>query len=438
MRLMKKLLDRGSAGELKLEPEEQEDMWHAYNLIAVGDSLRATTVRKVVQTSDTGSSTTTKRRMMLTIEVMDVDYDSAACALRVKGRTIEENDFVKKGSYHTLDLELHNAFTLRKHVWDSIALDRVEVACNPAKQADVAAIIMHEGLANVCLITEHLTINRQKIEHTVPRKRKGLCAQHDKGMEKFFDVIIAAMIKHINFGIVRAIIVASPGFIKEQFFQYMLVKAARDDLRQILENRTRFILLHSSNGFKHALTEVLQDPLVKDRLADTRAAGEMKLLDQFMHLLNDEPEKAYYGLEVVEKANQAQAVECLLITDELFRNIDFVKRRRYVNLVDSIKENGGEVRLFSSMHASGERLGQLTGIAAILRFPMPDLDLADDHHHHHHETNNEQDEFNNGDLQSNPNRIVNHFNNNNNDNDDNESTNNYRTLNENRAEASAW
>ncbi len=37
----------------------------------------------------------------------------------------------------------------------------------------------------------------------------------------------------------------------------------------------------------------------------------------------------------------------LLITDELFRNIDFIKRRRYVQLVDSVKESGGEVRLFS-------------------------------------------------------------------------------------------
>ena len=326
MRLIKRNIDRGS-GELKLEPEEQEDMWHAYNLISVGDGLRASTVRKVVQTSDTGSSTTSKRRMMLTIEVHAVDYDSAACALRVKGRTIEENEFVKKGrprvshasnhvpsvasgSHHTLDLELHNAFVLSKHEWDSIALDRVDMACNPAHQADIAAIVMHEGLANVCLITEHLTINRQKIEHTIPRKRKGLCAQHDKGMERFFDAILAAITKHINFAVVKVVIVASPGFIKDQFYQYMLTKAAREDERLILENRTKFILLHSSNGFKHALTEILQDPLVASRLSDTKAAGEMKLLDQFMQLLNDEPEKAYYGLEVVEKANQAQAIEC--------------------------------------------------------------------------------------------------------------------------------
>ena len=44
------------------------------------------------------------------------------------------------------------------------------------------------------------------------------------------------------------------------------------------------------------------------------------------------------------------------------------------------------------MHASGERLGQLTGIAAILRFPMPDLDLLDEHHHNDHEMNSDQQE----------------------------------------------
>ena len=97
MRLIKRNIDRGFGGELKLVPEEQEDMWHAYNLIATGDSLRASTVRKVVQTSDTGSSTTTKKRMILNIDVISVDYDSSACALRVRGRTTEENDFVKKG-----------------------------------------------------------------------------------------------------------------------------------------------------------------------------------------------------------------------------------------------------------------------------------------------------------------------------------------------------
>jgi len=30
--------------------------------------------------------------------------------------------------------------------------------------------------------------------------------------------------------------------------------------------------------------------------------------------------------------------------------------------------------IFSSMHVSGEQLKQLSGIAALLRFPLPDLE----------------------------------------------------------------
>ena len=36
------------------------------------------------------------------------------------------------------------------------------------------------GLANVCLLTEHMTILRQRIELSIPRKDKGSSSNHDK------------------------------------------------------------------------------------------------------------------------------------------------------------------------------------------------------------------------------------------------------------------
>lgn len=55
-------------------------------------------------------------------------------------------------------------------------------------------------------------------------------------------------------------------------------------------------------------------------------------------------------------------------------------RKSYINIVNSVREMGGDVKIFSSLHISGEQLEQLTGIAAILRFPMPELedDESDD------------------------------------------------------------
>jgi protein pelota len=45
--------------------------------------------------------------------------------------------------------------------------------------------------------------------------------------------------------------------------------------------------------------------------------------------------------------------------------------------VDAVRDGGGESLVFSSMHVSGEQLNQLSGIAAILRFPLPDLEDAE-------------------------------------------------------------
>lgn len=37
------------------------------------------------------------------------------------------------GAYHTLDLELNRKFALYKDEWDSVALDRIETACDVTK-----------------------------------------------------------------------------------------------------------------------------------------------------------------------------------------------------------------------------------------------------------------------------------------------------------------
>ena len=76
-------------------PEEAEDMWHVYNLITEGDSVRSTTIRKVQNESSTGSSTSSRIRTTLTIAVEDIDFDSQSCQLRLKGRNIVENQYVK-------------------------------------------------------------------------------------------------------------------------------------------------------------------------------------------------------------------------------------------------------------------------------------------------------------------------------------------------------
>lgn len=116
-------------------------------------------------------------------------------------------------------------------------------------------------------------------------------------------------------------------------------------------------------------------------------------------------------------AAEVGAIAVLLLTDALFRTNSVPKRRKFAQLVQDVESSGestgcvcvcerdgtaassvmgllclpippflpalllsragGEVHVFSSGHASGEQLAQLSGIAAVLRFPMPELEDAE-------------------------------------------------------------
>ena len=182
MKLVRKDIEKDNAGQVTLVPEEPEDMWHTYNLVQVGDSLRASTIRKVQTESSTGSVGSNRVRTTLTLCVEAIDFDSQACQLRVKGTNIQENEYVKMGAYHTIELEPNRQFTLAKKQWDSVVLERIEQACDPAWSADVAAVVMQEGLAHICLVTPSMTLTRAKVEVNIPRKRKGNCSQHDRAL----------------------------------------------------------------------------------------------------------------------------------------------------------------------------------------------------------------------------------------------------------------
>ena len=84
--------------------------------------------------------------------------------------------------------ESNRKFTLVKREWDSVALERIEMATDPSKSADLAAVVMQDGLANLCLVTNSLTLVRAKIDINLPRKRRGNTQQHEKAMHKFYEV----------------------------------------------------------------------------------------------------------------------------------------------------------------------------------------------------------------------------------------------------------
>ncbi|EMC99540.1 hypothetical protein BAUCODRAFT_340166 [Baudoinia panamericana UAMH 10762] len=381
MRLVRQNIERkDGSGSATLLPEEPEDMWHAYNLIRPTDLLRASAVRKIINESASGSRSNERVHITLTIRVTKLDFDPQAAQLHVSGRVAEENKHVKLGSFHTLDLELQRNFTLEKaDGWDSVALDTLKESVNQDAKAQLWAVIMQEGLANICLITEYQTILRQRIDVQLPKKRAG-STDHEKRVDRFYQTTFDSLLRQVDLADPKPVVIASPGYTASSFQQYIKVQATTGSNKQVQQLVPKLIIAHSASGHLHSLAEVLSNPAVTSKLSDTKFARESQLVDRFFELIRKDDARAWYGPRECEAAVDRGAVGqgggTLLISNSLFRSQNIQTRKRWVKLVDEVKAQGGEVRVLSSMHDSGRRLEGLGGIAAILTYPIEDLDNA--------------------------------------------------------------
>jgi protein pelota len=361
-------------------------------MIQENDKITAKAVRRVSKVSDAGSTSSQRIAMVLTIVVTSTEFDIGSGQLHVSGKVAVENEHVKMGQHHTLDLELNRKFTLAKaDGWDSVAIEQLKEACDTERKAELWAVVLGEGTANICMITEHQTILRQHIEVSVPRKRKGGADGHSKGMDRFFSTTLSTLLRQADLantsstpqGKTLPLLLASPGFVAQAFLQYMKAEATRTTNKPLLALLPSVIIAHASSAHVHALSDILSSPAITTKLSDTKYARETALMDKFLTLMRQDDGRAWYGPREVERAVDKGGVGrgggVLMINNALFRAQNVAERRRWVALVDRVREvEGGEVRVFSSLHESGKRLEGLGNVAAILTYPIEDLDEEDD------------------------------------------------------------
>lgn len=386
-------------------------MYIASEIITTGDLLRGRALRKVSKTNDIGSTSSQRITITLTIQVISKPvFDDETGTLHVPGRVTSENEHVKLGSHHTLDLELNRKFELEKIAdgddgsggWDLVALDLLRQACNPVARASTWAVVMGEGIANIVLLTQHQMLLRQRIEVPVPRKRKGGIDGHDKGMDKFYSTTLSTLLRHMDLSNSSAnssstapstqtsapdktvpLVIASPGFTAQSFLAYIKAEASRTNNKPLLALIPSIITAHSSNHHVHSLKEALADKTLTSRLSDTRFARETALMDRFTTLLRTDDGRAWYGPKEIERAVEKGAVGrgggVLLISSKFVQGKGIKERKRWDTLMRQVREvEGGEVRILSEKHESGQRLEGLGGIAAILTYPLEDLDQSDE------------------------------------------------------------
>ena len=346
-------LKPGQSGFVHLIIDTEEDLWALYNIMAIGDCIKLATFRKVQHES--GSKVTSKKRkMVLTLRIEEIDYSPEG--IRFRGKNVSQNEYVAIGQYQTDEICINSFFSLYKSCWDEMYIDTLKKATDVTQTSEVVAILMEEGIANLFYLTNTQTVNKGKINLSIPKKRNG-STQHDKGREKFFQQILDKFLKNINFENIKVIIIASPGFTQEDFRKYMEEKIENNkDFANLKNNLKKIIYTHSSSGFKHSLEEILAKKEIKNLIKDVKCVDDVSVMERFNEILGTEMDKIFFGYKQFLIAYEKKAIDTLIFTDGYVRKITGNERKELNKKIQELKSGAVEVCQFSSLHTTGEKV----------------------------------------------------------------------------------
>ena len=340
MRVLEERL-KDSEGEIKLIPENLEDLWHLKYIIEPGDIVFALT-KRISESSDKLRSDKEKVTVRLGIRVEKVEFHRFANRLRITGVIVAG---VEDSGYHTINITVGKELSIIKE-WKEEQLRRIKEAEEAARRPEIVIVTIEEGEASIGVVRQWGVEEVEVIRESYGKDRGSY------RREFFGDV--ASAIERMDF---KYLVVAGPGFAKDDFMKFLKEKHP--------EMANKAIVVDTSSIGTRGFIEVLKRGVL-DRIAgELRIAEEAKYLDTLLERIAKGRGVAY-GLEEVREAVSYSAVETLLVADEFLRE----EREQWDidSLMREVERGGGKVVIMSTEFEPGKRLMALGGIAALLRF----------------------------------------------------------------------
>jgi protein pelota len=331
-------------GEMKIQPDTLDDLWHLEKVIAPGDQVEAHTLR----TYKVGTKEE-KKSVTIRVKAERVEFAKNANRLRILGPIVwgDPEEYVQLGKYHTIEVEPGERLKITKE-WKNHEIKRLQDAEKESKKPRIRIIVLDEEKA----LTGFLRASGVDYGPEFYSSGSKRDEKYETKKLEYFGTIMAEVERHPE-----KYVIAGPGF-------------AKDNLKDFIGKRKpellkRIVFESVSYAERSGVNELFANGIIERIMGEERSANEMKLMEELLAHVYKDTGKAVYGLAEVKKAADAFAIERLLVLDEYLR-----KDKEAEAVVDAADKTKAEIVVVTSEGDAGAKLKGFGKIAAFLKFKL--------------------------------------------------------------------
>ena len=337
-----------SSESVKLQVETDEDFWHLYNIVEVGDLVTASTTRREEKSADKlRAEKMEKKRMTLGIRIEKIEFSEEDLRLKLLG-TIETGP-QDIGQHHTLIFENGDSMTIQKKRWRTTQIERVQRAVSDSKKPRIVFVSLDQDEATIAVLRQ---FGLKEIT-TIRSGRSGKQYEEKPSVDGYHGEIHSKLKFLLEPNM--PLVLLGPGFEKETL---------AEDLKKIdPETYKKIYVYHTGQSGMVGINELMKGGMGADVLKESSIGAELEAVEQLMTAISKDG-LGTYGPDEVMSAAMSGAVDKLLILDKKVREQDLD------DMVRAVESQKGSVIIVSSQHDGGKILESLGGIGALLRYKI--------------------------------------------------------------------
>ncbi|MEM2262166.1 MAG: mRNA surveillance protein pelota [Ignisphaera sp.] len=336
-------------GILEIKPFSGEELWKAYHLIDKNDLASAETIRVIKIDGDK-----IRRKVFMKITVEEVEFDISSETIHLKGRVLECPEDLEgvKGHYHTLSIGVGDRLILEKQEIYPIHEKILNQEVNTRRLIVVAIEL---GIATIAIVGDYGIVESNIIEQDV--SGKNIPEEHEASVRRFFKEV-TNVLRELWIKEKPKIIIIGPSVVRESLLRFL--KEEHKDIQSAVVG-----CFHASGGTISAINEFLKSGEMKVVARELKSIDEIAAVEDLLKSIAEE--MAVYGVEETWKAVERGAVSHLIIHVKLAsRSRELLNK--VADMMRLVESYGGRVTIVSGRHESADKLNNIGGIGAILRY----------------------------------------------------------------------